>query len=297
MINENIALNVKVLEIKYPKDGQENPYGWYSLKTDKGIMSGNMPWRPAPNELLQVIGFYTEYKGMKQFKFKEAMLDVPINPRAQLEYVAERTKGMGNSKLNAIWELLGDNWAKMTIEEASQLKINSALLDNFKEQIENLKRDKEKAEAVSYLKSKGCSTNMATAAFEKWSKNCIGIINNDCFRLAELPNYGFKDIDNEIRHSFGIENDDHRRIKAAVLYCMKQLTDNGSTAIRWADLIRMIGNMFINLDLAVACVGGMFNDYALWRFSAQEKIALINHYNAEQQIFNFIAQNRGVNHE
>jgi len=282
------TLEVKVLRIKWPKEGVENPYDNYILETDKGPAKGKIKWRPAINELLKLHGDYTEWRGMKQFSFKFAELNIPIDSRSQLKYVCERALGIGERTENAIWEKLGDDWKSINSKIAEELKIKSSAFENLKNQIANLETDKEKADTISWLMSKGCTSGSASTAWEVWEKDAIGIVNDNPYRLAELPHYGFKDVDGDVRRCFEIDDNDERRLQAAVIYCLKQLTSSGSTVIHWQQLFTMLSNLQLNLELATNCVTKMMQEKSLWGFPSEMKIALINHYNAEIAILNYL---------
>lgn len=286
------TIEVKILSILWPRPGMENPRNWYRLEcqTDFGalICVGTIRWRPSENELLLLSGEFEAWKGQRNFKFSEARPNVPANPRAQLSYVVERTRGMGKATEEALWREFGDGWSKITPEDAAKLKVRSEVFENFRLQVESLTRDREKCDAISFLIGKGCSNALACAAWEEWESDAVGIVNADCYRLADLRNFGFADVDGRIRLEFGIGDDDPRRIKAAILYAMRQLTASGSTVISWVELIESLRAMRIPLDLARDAVGAMFENFTLRGFPASEMIALGFHYDAETAILNYI---------
>ena len=286
------TMEVKVISILWPRIGTDNPNNWYRLEcqADFGLIvcTGYIRWRPSENELLSLSGDFEVWKGQRNFKFREARPNIPANPRAQLSYVVERTRGMGPATESAIWNALGDGWMKLTPEEADSLKIRREAYEAFRQQVESLAHDRDKCEAISYLISRGCSNAMACAAWEQWETDAVGIVNADCYRLADLPGFGFSHVDNSVRHSFGITDDDPRRVKAAILYAMRQLTKSGSTVIPWHELIGKLLEMRIDLKLAQEAVGAMFDDFTLRGFQDSEMVALSVHFNAENDILNYL---------
>jgi hypothetical protein len=282
------TIEVQVLEIRWPKAGQENPRGWYSLKTNQGMISGNMKWVPQVNECLKITGVYDEWKGMRVFKFKEAMLNVPVDSQSQLLYVSERTKGIGPVLSEKIWEQFGSNWNRITAEDAKKLKINASVYELFLDQIRNLETDKKKADSIAFLMSKGCSSGMAATAWEQWEHEAIGIVNENCYRLADLPHYGFTHVDGDIRKAYGIGDRDKRRLRSATLYAMSELTSSGSTVISWSALCRELGKMKIDLSAATQVITEMFDDNSLRAFTVEGKLSMRSHYDAEMTILSFI---------
>ncbi|MEI3002741.1 MAG: helix-hairpin-helix domain-containing protein [Victivallis sp.] len=286
------TIEAKILQILWPRLGVDNPRSWYRLEcqTETGTMicTGTIKWRPTENELLKLTGDFEVWKGQQCFKFAEARPNVPENPRAQLSYVVERTKGMGPATEAAIWDSLGDGWRKLSPKEAEALKIRPDVYEIFKQQLDSLVRDKEKCDAISYLIGRGCSNALACAAWEAWETDAVGIVNSDCYRLADLSGFGFADVDGKVRLSYDIGDEDPRRIKAAIIYAMRQLTGSGSTVISWVELVQKLGELKINLQLAQAAVGNMFDDFTLRGFAGEEMVALGFHYNAETEILNYL---------
>ena len=83
---------------------------FYVLLTSKGKASGNMSWRPRENESLFIDAEPCVYRGERQLKFSSARLNIPTDPKHLLNYVCERTSGMGTHLANQIWEKYGADW-------------------------------------------------------------------------------------------------------------------------------------------------------------------------------------------
>ena len=100
----------------------------------------------------------------------------------------------------------------------------------FREKIREFDSDNEKAEVIAWLEDKGLSQAFAGAAWDKFRSDTAGVVNANCYRLAEVPGYGFSAVDGEIRRRFEIADDDPRRIRAGVYAAMDQISENGDTA-------------------------------------------------------------------
>jgi hypothetical protein len=280
-------IKVKVTNVLYPRDGADGE--WYIIKTDKGIVKGKMSWRPQENETLALEGSYGTYQGRSEFKFTSARADIPVDSRDQLRYVCETTPGFGVAMELKIWETWGDNWAE-DVEPGIVRGLKGKKFELLINSIDNLKLKCEETEAVAWLMSVGCTINMAQAAWLKWEKEAVGIAKSNCYRLAELPHYGFCHVDNGIRHRFGIADSDPRRIKAGVLYSLNQLTDQGSTLVSWYALkdaaMHNLGHMAIGL--INQCVREMFSDGILVPFPRNKDLAAANDYENAKIIWEYV---------
>lgn len=270
---------------------------WYYFRAVMGgngvpetsvICKGRMSWEPQPLETLALIGEWVVYRGERQFQFKTAKLTLPLDPRAQLHYVCQRAKGIGIAIEQAIWDARKENWRNLQRGEIR--KLTDAAYDHFIEEINSFEGNREKAEIISWLEDKGCSEGMAADAYENWGADTAGIVNTDCYRLAELPGYSFQTVDENIRRNFGISDDDSRRLRSAVLYALQKETDDGSTAIDcWRHLAgceKLLPN--IGNELIIDTVREMKENGSLYIFSRQNRMALKKDWTAESMIYAFV---------
>lgn len=280
------TLTVIVNRVCYPAETVEGA-SWFILDTDQGTCKGNMPWRPKPKERLKLEGDYSVYQGKREFKFKSAQLDLPTDSRGLLRYVCELASGVGEALEMQIWELKGEAWSE--IEEGEVPRLKGKSYDNFIKAIEIAEGDRAKGETIAQLMSAGCTINMANAAYEKWEKNTMGVVSSDPYRLAELPKYGFGDVDNKIRYHFGIEDGDPRRIRAAVIYVLRQITQGGSTLVNWDELFSAcIKHLDGFNDLILQSVSSMFKEGTLRGFKSSRAIALASDCRNETIIWDYI---------
>lgn len=252
------------------------------------ICKGSMSWQPGELETLALIGDWTVYKGERQFQFRSAKLTLPLDPRSQLHYVCRRTRGIGISLEQEIWDARREDWRN--IRRGEIRKLNGAVFGAFMEQIANFDGNSEKAEIIAWLENKGCSEGMAAAAYEAWGSDTAGIVNADCFRLAELPGYSFRNVDEHVRRNFEIADDDPRRIKSAIVYAMQLETQDGSTAVNcwrhFAACQKLLPN--IGDDLIVRFVREMKDDGSVHVFASQNMMATKKDYLHERIIADYV---------
>lgn len=220
-----MILKTKIERIVYKKPES----GWCIAKSADGIIKGVINFEVSEGDLVELEGQWgtSSFNGQKEFSFKSAVLSVPDNPRALLTYAIELTKGLGKAAEEQIWEKYGDKWIEAETLEIP--RISEETQWHWKDTLQRLKNSKEQTQAISFLIGHNCTLNMSCAAWKAWAENTVSKVEKNPYILAELPRYGFADIENGIRQSFGIKDNDVRRIKAAVLYILNKLTDGGST--------------------------------------------------------------------
>lgn len=239
------------------------------------ICKGSMAWNPGEKETLALIGDWTLYKGERHFQFKSAKLTLPLEPRSQLHYVCQRTSGIGCTLEQQIWDARKEDWRNL--ERGEIKKMNDLVYDLFMDEIVNFDANSEKTEIISWLLNKGCTENMAAAAFEAWGKDTPGIVNANCYRLADLSGYSFKTVDENIRRHFEIGDHDPRRIKSAVIYAMQLETEDGSTAINcwrhFAACHKDAGYLILSLGGIDAVRAKLISEEEYEKIKADRKVA------------------------
>jgi len=279
------TLSTTVQRVAYPPATSESD--WYILITDAGAAKGRMAWRPQDGEALILEGEFTTYKGEKEFSFKSARLNVPTDPRDQLHYVCTRTPGMGAAMEELIWNAAGSDW--MNVKSGAVPRLSGKVYANFQLQLESLREKSVEASVVAALMGKGATINMACAAWEAWKAETLGVVNADPYRLAELANYGFRDVDTKIRQAYGITDADKRRIRAAVVYALRRLTDAGDTLVTWASLYQQACGLLGGYeDLISDCTSELFAEGVLKAFAESEGVSLAADWHAESDIWDFV---------
>jgi len=289
-------IQVKVLSVVFPRVTEAPTEGgqvWHILETNQGKATGNIGWRPADGERLILEGSWSAWRGQRQFKFSAACVDVAEDPRAKLAYVCERCSGVGAAMEILIWERWGAAW-EQDFDDESIPRFNGRVFDNFVGAVEVVNLEEGKGRAIAWLMAKGATINMATAAWGEWQDNLVGVVEKDCYRLASLPHYSFRDVDKDIRKAFGIGDDDPRRITAGILYAIRQLTDSGSTLATWADLfngaVALLGGQY--RELITEQVSALFASGDLYGFGGAGAVALARDYWAELAIWQFAKEGK-----
>ena len=286
------TLNVTITRVAFPP-ATSDPDTWYILVTDHGTAKGCMSWRPQDSEALILEGEWTTWHGSREFAFKTARIDVPTNPRDMLHYTISRTKGAGPALEAMIWDAMGENW--QAIPDGKIPRLSGRVYQEFLLQIEALQSKTEEVRVIAALMGKGATVNMASKAWEMWKKETLGVVNADCYRLAELEGYSFRDVDLKIRHGYGIADDDKRRIRAAVIYSLRKITDAGDTVAEWNSLFtQAIGLLGGYADLISDCTSELFEEGTLKAFPKSEGVSLAADWKAETTIWDFVSGNNST---
>lgn len=223
-----MAIEYKTIQAKIEKVlFRKNESTWSIIKTNAGIVKGDIAWEPKEGELIQFQGKYETYNGELQFVFFKADAIIPEDPFAELKYACELTKGMGEKLAEKIWKLSGNDWKSTKAGDVPGFTEEKFNL--FQDTIQLLESQKERTKAITFLLSKGCTINLAEKAFEKFSTGTIPQINENCYKLADIPHCGFKQIDTTIRYAFGIQDISESRIEAGIMYALNELLSDGSS--------------------------------------------------------------------
>ena len=224
--------------IMYPK-GVHAP-GFTIFRHGGSVCKGSVSWALAVGDRLILDGKWKPDSRRPAngpvFFFSSAEPDLPTDPRACLAYAITLTMGLGPAKEDAIWDAYGDDWPLSgRLDKISGLRESAR--DSWLLTLARLGDEKHKTKAMSWMITHGITDKMAGAAWERWGRDVQGVVANDPYCLSELPGYGFLAIDNGIRQSLGIADDDPRRYSAAAVYSAKQHCDStGATIMHSSEL-------------------------------------------------------------
>jgi hypothetical protein len=299
MGNELQTFEIKVTFVKYPseKDDMDKRNGGESklfyILAAEGPMGniaakGDMLFRPKIGEHLKLTGEWKEWNGTRQFAFRNCEIVIPVNPRDMLRYACELTKGFGPSLEEAIWKAKGEDWQDLA--EGDVKGITPAKLQDFRATIEEIGVREQQSRTIAWLMRHGLTANFAQGAWVTFGKDCISLVEINPYNLTKVPQYGFAAVDNGVRQTFGIEDNDPRRIDAGIMYCMGILTERGNTVVTWYELANECANKLpqISDNVIAAHVADFFKTGALVGFSSTQSISLAQHYRAEKDIYNFV---------
>lgn len=279
-------LSVEVTRVNFKKpSGDEH---WFILSTSAGTAKGKLSWEPMPGERLVLEGSWTVYQGTKEFRFDFAMPEVPEDARALLHYVSTFTPGVGDVLEKRIWETLGEDWIEIKVGEVEGM--NSQKVLALHQQLIVAREMAEQAQVFMFLSTHGCTEKMAKKAWKEWGRSAIANVNANPFKLADLERISFRDVDERVRPTFGIDLRDPRRIHAGILYSFAQASSDGSTTVKWQTLRENISKYLpyvpIEPDIFTV-IQDMIKDGAMVGFHETQMITTGTLYNYEREIWDY----------
>ena len=237
MTTRRQKISVRVERVVYPKTDEDlgGAAAFHIFRTDAGTCKGKLSHRPKPGEVLELDGSWgvSKWNGQPEFSFVHADVCVPKDERAMLKYACEMTNGLGPASEEAIWSALGGKWREISVGDVRGVSPQKVCA--LQETISFIETHAEKAGTVAWLMSVGCTFGMAEAAFAQWKARTREVVNEDCYRLASLPRFSFRDVDERVRAKFGIGRDDPRRVDACLLHYVRMLTESDTVAL-WGDV-------------------------------------------------------------
>ena len=297
MNTQDRKITAKVERIMFPKEDArfEAVSTFYILRCDVGTVKGKLSHIPKEDECLTLEGKWevSSYNGQPEFIFYHASVYVPQDERSLLKYTCEMTKGFGPALEEAIWEKRGEDWRNLKLADNVR-GLTVAKLAAFHETLKFITLNASKAKTVAWLVTIGCTTKMAESAFDKWLDKTVEIVKSDCYSLAKLPNYGFADVDERIRHYFNIGRNDFRRVNSCLHYYVAQLTQQ-NTVVDWNELFAKASKA-IDVDPVVisdAC-RSLFDKGKMIAFPKTMRIASTRDYIAEGVIWKFALDRRNM---
>lgn len=294
-----MSIVVQVERVLFFKDDSR----WCILKTNpcatgdgessaaRGLVcKGVAPFDIKEGDRLKLEGYFKESKhsGNNEFDFRAAIPDLPVDLGALLHYAVSITKGLGEAREAQIWAKYGAEW--ITVERLEIDGLSEKAHFAWSDTLRKINESKAQTQAAAFLMSRGCTLNMATVAWNEWGENTIGTVNANFYDLAQLPHYGFKTVDENIRPYFDIEDSDPRRLSAAIMYVIGELGSNGDTLVSMDDLsikvqdLVTINSTAINDELLKLSLAGKIV------ITDSKAIALASDYANEVAIFERFAQ-------
>lgn len=146
--------------------------------------------------------------------------------------------GIGEKLAIRIVDILGENALDMILEDKNNLRQVPKLSEKKLNTIyEVLTKYEESHNIVVYLTELGFNMKDSLAIYNKYKDMTIPILENDIYEIVdEVNNISFKKVD-EIAKKLNYEYDDIRRIKACILYTMKNLMFvNGDTYLEYEEI-------------------------------------------------------------
>jgi len=141
--------------VKVESEGEKKNF------TAKGVIT----WEVKEGDMLELEGNWktSSYTGEQEFDFRTACASIPEDSRTLLTYAVSLTPGLGPAIETSIWEKYGEKWTDALELDIPRIKEQTRF--HWLNTLTRIREQKNQANAISYLLGKGCTLNMANAAW------------------------------------------------------------------------------------------------------------------------------------
>ncbi|XME02500.1 ATP-dependent RecD-like DNA helicase [Lachnospiraceae bacterium C1.1] len=174
-----------------------------------------------------------------QLKVSSYSMKMPEDSDSMLIYLASGAiSGIREALAKRIVKKFGDDTFRIMSEEPERLAEIKGISINKAQQISASFAEKAgMRQAMMFLQKYGISNIMAVRVYEKYHDKMYGIIEENPYRMCEdIPGIGFKKAD-EIAERAGIERHSPFRVRAGILFVLKNASNEGNVYILEEELL------------------------------------------------------------
>ena len=227
----------------------------------------------------------------QQFQATSYHVNRPTSKDGLVDFLSgKQFTGIGKKTAEKIVDKLGTDAINKIIADPhvlDKLKLRKAVKDSL---VDNLRANQGMDEIIIGLNDLGFGANLSSAIFDKYGEETLHIINENPYQLAaEIDGISFNRAD-QVAQKLGITTDDSRRIDAAIIQMLDDLTmETGDTFTTTKPLLQQTIQLLaqgsggrVSTDLIANQIIELEKNQAI--SYADEKIYPTALYNAEWQI-------------
>lgn len=227
----------------------------------------------------------------QQFQATSYHVNRPTSKDGLVDFLSgKQFTGIGKKTAEKIVDKLGTDAINKIIADPhvlDKLKLRKAVKDSL---VDNLRANQGMDEIIIGLNDLGFGANLSSAIFDKYGGETLHIINENPYQLAaEIDGISFNRAD-QVAQKLGIATDDSRRIDAAIIQTLDDLTmETGDTFTTTKPLLQQTIQLLaqgsggrVSTDLIANQIVELEKNQAI--SYADEKIYPTALYNAEWQI-------------
>lgn len=227
----------------------------------------------------------------QQFQATSYHVNRPTSKDGLVDFLSgKQFTGIGKKTAEKIVDKLGTDAINKIIADPhvlDELKLRKAVKDSL---VDNLRANQGMDEIIIGLNDLGFGANLSSAIFDKYGEETLHIINENPYQLvAEIDGISFNRAD-QVAQKLGIATDDSRRIDAAIIQTLDDLTmETGDTFTTTKPLLQQTIQLLaqgsggrVSTDLIANQIVELEKNQAI--SYADEKIYPTALYNAEWQI-------------
>ncbi|MDZ5437021.1 ATP-dependent RecD-like DNA helicase [Limosilactobacillus reuteri] len=227
----------------------------------------------------------------QQFQATSYHVNRPTSKDGLIDFLSgKQFTGIGKKTAEKIVDKLGTDAINKIIADPhvlDELKLRKAVKDSL---VDNLRAHQGMDQIIIGLNDLGFGANLSSAIFDKYGEETLHIINENPYQLAaEIDGISFNRAD-QVAQKLGIATDDSRRIDAAIIQTLDDLTmETGDTFTTIKPLLQQTIQLLaqgsggrVSTDLIANQIVELEKNQAI--SYADEKIYPTALYNAEWQI-------------
>ncbi len=227
----------------------------------------------------------------QQFQATSYHVNRPTSKDGLIDFLSgKQFTGIGKKTAEKIVDKLGTDAINKIIADPhvlDELKLRKAVKDSL---VDNLRARQGMDQIIIGLNDLGFGANLSSAIFDKYGEETLHIINENPYQLAaEIDGISFNRAD-QVAQKLGIATDDSRRIDAAIIQTLDDLTmETGDTFTTTKPLLQQTIQLLaqgsggrVSTDLIANQIVELEKNQAI--SYADEKIYPTALYNAEWQI-------------
>lgn len=227
----------------------------------------------------------------QQFQATSYHVNRPTSKDGLIDFLSgKQFTGIGKKTAEKIVDKLGTDAINKIIADPhvlDELKLRKAVKDSL---VDNLRAHQGMDQIIIGLNDLGFGANLSSAIFDKYGEETLHIINENPYQLAsEIDGISFNRAD-QVAQKLGIATDDSRRIDAAIIQTLDDLTmETGDTFTTTKPLLQQTIQLLaqgsggrVSTDLIANKIVELEKNQAI--SYADEKIYPTALYNAEWQI-------------
>lgn len=227
----------------------------------------------------------------QQFQATSYHVNRPTSKDGLIDFLSgKQFTGIGKKTAEKIVDKLGTDAINKIIADPhvlDELKLRKTIKDSL---VDNLRANQGMDQIIIGLNDLGFGANLSSAIFDKYGEETLHIINENPYQLAaEIDGISFNRAD-QVAQKLGIATDDSRRIDAAIIQTLDDLTmETGDTFTTTKPLLQQTIQLLaqgsggrVSTDLIANQIVELEKNQEI--SYADEKIYLTALYNAEWQI-------------
>jgi exodeoxyribonuclease V alpha subunit len=196
-----------------------------------------------PGEQLVCVGQYAEHaKHGWQFTVERFTSALPQTEEGIVLWLSARVPGIGRTFARAIVHHFGAErvFAELDRDPTQLREVRTRAGrrlsgDAIERAIGAWREVATVREVEAFLFAHGISANLAVRLVRRYGEDVVTLLQEDPYRLTELPRIGFRVAD-RIARSVGIEPDDQRRLQAGLRFVLEEAESDGNTFLHEPEL-------------------------------------------------------------